>query len=51
VTGAIFDIGEFEPADAALVLRARFDSTVPGTHPFRVIVEGAESQPFWIEVS
>ena len=51
VTGATFDIGEFEPANDTLVFRARFDPTVPGTHPFRVIVEGAESQPFWIELS
>jgi hypothetical protein len=48
--GATFDIGEFEPANATLEFRARFDPTVPGTHPFRVIVEGAESQPFWIEL-
>ena len=50
VPGATFDIGEFEPGDATLDFRARFDPTVPGTHPFRVIVEGAESQPFWIEL-
>jgi hypothetical protein len=50
VPGATFNIGEFEPANATLDLRARFDPTVPGTHPFRVIVEGAESQPFWIEL-
>lgn len=48
--GATFDVGEFEPANATLDFRARFDPTVPGTHPFRLIVEGAESQPFWIEL-
>ena len=48
--GATFDIGEFEPANATLDFRARFDPTVAGAHPFRVIVEGAESQPFWIEL-
>ena len=32
------------------VFRARFDPAVAGAHPFRLIVEGAESQPFWIEL-
>ena len=50
VPGATFDIGEFEPADDTLDFLARFDPTVAGTHPFRLIVEGAESQPFWIEL-
>jgi hypothetical protein len=50
VPGATFDIGEFEPANDTLEFRARFDPTVTGTHPFRVLVEGAESQPFWIEL-
>jgi hypothetical protein len=51
VSGATFDIGEFEPATDTLDFLARFDPNVSGTHPFRVIVEGAESQPFWIELS
>jgi hypothetical protein len=50
VSGATFDIGEFEPANVTLDFLARFDPGLPGTHPFRLIVEGAESQPFWIEL-
>ena len=50
VPDATFDVGEFEPANATLDFRARFDPAVAGAHPFRLIVEGAESQPFWIEL-
>lgn len=48
--GSILEVGEFEPAGATVEFLARFDAGVPGTHPFRLIVEGAESQPFWIEL-
>lgn len=50
VPGATFDIGEFEPGNDSLDFRARFDPALTGTYPFRAIVEGAESQPFWIEL-
>ncbi len=50
VPGDAFDIGDFQPFDDTLEFRARFDPTVAGTYPLRVIVEGAESQPFWIEL-
>jgi hypothetical protein len=50
IPDATFDLGEFEPAGATLDFLARFDPAAPGTHPFRLIVEGAESQPFWIEL-
>lgn len=47
--GATFDIGEFEPSGARVDVRLTFDPTTPGTYPVRIIVEGAESQPFWFE--
>ncbi len=47
---ATFDPGEFEPSGDNLDFRALFDPTVPGVYPMRVIVEGAESQPFWMEI-
>lgn len=50
VPGATFDEGEFQPFDHHLIFRARFDPSLPGTYPVRVIVEGAESQPFWVEL-
>ena len=50
VAGSTFDPGEFEPGHDTLDLRARFDPAAPGSHPLRVIVEGAESQPFWIDL-
>ncbi len=46
---ATFDAGDFEPFDDRLEFRALFDPAVSGTYPLRVIVEGAESQPFWME--
>lgn len=47
---ATFDIGEFLPNGSTVDVRLQFDPTAPGTYPVRVIVEGAESQPFWFEV-
>lgn len=46
---ATFDIGDFQPFDDTLEFRSVFDPATSGTRPIRVIVEGAESQPFWIE--
>jgi len=45
-----YDPGDFEPFEDTLEFRAAFDPTVPGAYPLRVIVEGAESQPFWFQV-
>jgi hypothetical protein len=45
-----FDEGDFQAEDNTLTFRPRFDATAQGLYPIRVIVEGAESQPFWIEV-
>lgn len=47
---ASLDEGEFAPAANTVDVRLTFDPTTPGTYPVRVIVEGAESQPFWFEV-
>lgn len=43
--------GRFETSSATtLTFQARFAIDVPGDHPCRVIVEGAESAPYWIEI-
>jgi hypothetical protein len=43
--------GRFETTDAStLTFQARFPIDVPGDHPCRVIVDGAESAPYWIEI-
>ena len=47
---ATFDPGDFRPLDSSLEFRALFDPAVAGAYPMRVIVEGAESQPFWMEI-
>ncbi|MEE8523596.1 MAG: DUF4255 domain-containing protein [Thermoanaerobaculia bacterium] len=36
---------------STVTLQALFDLSVPGLHPLRLLVDGAESQPFWIEIS
>lgn len=46
---ATFDPGDFQPFDDRLEFRALFDPAISGAYPVRVIVEGAESQPFWME--
>ena len=46
---ATFDPGDFQPFDDTLEFLALFDPAVSGNYPLRVIVEGAESQPFWME--
>jgi hypothetical protein len=33
-----------------LVLQPLFNPLVPGFHAVRLIVNGAEAQPFWIEI-
>jgi hypothetical protein len=47
---ATFDPGDFQPTGDSLEFRALFDPTVSGAYPMRVIVEGAENQPFWMEI-
>ena len=43
--------GLFETTNATtLTFQARFAIDVAGDHPCRVIVEGAESAPYWIEI-
>lgn len=42
--------GEFSPGTDTLVLQAQFVVTNPGLYPARLMVNGAESQPFWFEV-
>ncbi len=37
--------------DEKLIFQAFFDLSVAGDHPVRLIVNGAESAPFWIELS
>lgn len=49
-SGATFDIGDFQPSGSTIEFRARFDPAAAGTYPVRVIVEGADSQPFWLEL-
>jgi hypothetical protein len=46
---ATFDPGDFQPLGNSLDFRALFDPAISGAYPVRVIVEGAESQPFWLE--
>jgi hypothetical protein len=42
------DRGLFERQAGALEFHPLFDSAVAGTHPVRLAINGAESQPFWI---
>jgi hypothetical protein len=44
------DDGAFVVDPAGLVLQPLFDPAVPGFHPVRLIANGAEAQPFWIEI-
>lgn len=48
--GAVFAAGDFLPAGNQIDVLLGFDPTLTGLYPVRVIVEGAESQPFWLEV-
>ena len=43
-------LGEFSPNLAMVTLNALFTVTDPGLYPVRLMVNGAESQPFWFEV-
>jgi hypothetical protein len=42
--------GRFTVAAASLTFQPLFDATVPGAYPVRLVVDGAEAQPFWIEI-
>lgn len=43
--------GRFTVAAASFTLQPLFDTAQAGIHALRLLVDGAESQPFWIEVS
>lgn len=43
------DRGLFRRQAGELELHPLFDPTATGTHPVRLLINGAESQPFWIE--
>jgi len=44
--------GEYEILNATqLIFHATFDVETEGQHPLRVVVNGAESAPYWIETS
>jgi hypothetical protein len=46
------DAGRFEISSATeLTVQALFDTDAPADHAIRLIVNGAESAPFWIELS
>jgi hypothetical protein len=47
---AIDALGTFEVEPHALLFQPRFPTASPGTYPLRVILNGAEAQPFWIEI-
>jgi len=42
--------GRFEVAAHAITLQPLFSVASPGEHPIRLVVNGAESQPFWIVI-
>ena len=42
--------GTFVVGPSSITFQALFDVSVAGTHPFGLIVEGADAQPFWIEI-
>jgi hypothetical protein len=47
----IVNDGRFETVDpSTLTFQARFNVNLTGDHPCRVVVNGAESAPFWIEI-
>lgn len=42
--------GLFTVAASSITFQPFFDTAVPGVHSVRLAVEGADAQPFWIEV-
>jgi Pvc16 N-terminal domain len=42
------DVGCFVRLAGELRFQPAFDATIPGTHPLRLVINGAESQPFWV---
>lgn len=44
------DAGLFTVAADRVTIQPLFDIGTPGLHPVQIIVNGAESQPFWLEV-
>jgi hypothetical protein len=45
---ALTDRGHFVRSAGKIEFHPLFDITVAGAHPVRLVVNGAESQPFWI---
>lgn len=43
------DLGKFTVSSGSVVIQPLFTIAL-GTYPFRLLVNGAESQPFWIEI-
>ena len=43
-------LGDFTIAAHALTYRPLADANTSGLHTIRLIVEGADSQPFWLEI-
>ena len=44
------DRGLFERQAGQIEFHPLFDPLTSGTYPVRLIINGAESQPFWIEI-
>ena len=44
------DRGLFERQPGQIEFHPLFDPLAPGTYPVRLMINGAESQPFWIEI-
>ena len=44
------DRGLFERQPGQIEFHPLFDPLTPGTYPVRLMINGAESQPFWIEI-
>jgi hypothetical protein len=43
--------GKFVITADTIIFQSEAVATTPGSHPFRLVVNGADSQPFWIEVT
>ncbi len=44
------DEGLFTAAADRVTIQPLFDTGTPGLHPVQLIVDGAEAQPFWLEI-
>ena len=50
-SGSAADAGLFERRAGAIEFHPTAEAAQPGFHPVRLVVNGAESQPFWIETT